>query len=64
MGSNQGWSHEDGSNLIGWTKHARNSPLVYLQPGDGPTTYTDPNYRGLIENAIRWVASAAARDVQ
>ncbi len=60
MFSNEGWAHEDGPNLIGWTKRARNSPLVYLQPGDGPATYDDPNYRRLIENAIRWVASPQA----
>ncbi len=60
MFSNTGWSHPEGSNLIGWTKRARNSPLVYLQPGDGPATYNDPNYKRLIENAIRWAASAKA----
>jgi len=59
---NEGWSHEDGSNLIGWVKRARKSPLVYLQPGDGPATYKDENYRHLIENAIRWVASKEALD--
>jgi type 1 glutamine amidotransferase len=60
MFSNAGWSHVDGSNLIGWTKKARHSPLVYLQPGDGPPTYENPHYRRLLENAIRWVASAEA----
>jgi hypothetical protein len=60
MFSNEGWAHDDGSDLIGWTKRARNSPLVYLQPGDGPDTYADPNYRRLIENAIRWVCSDEA----
>jgi type 1 glutamine amidotransferase len=60
MFSNRGWSHPDGSNLVGWTKRARNSPLVYLQPGDGPTTYENPHYRRLLENAIRWVASPEA----
>ncbi len=60
MFSNEGWAHDDGSNLVGWTKRARNSPLVYLQPGDGPSTYADPTYRRLIENAIRWVASSSA----
>ncbi|QUD90511.1 ThuA domain-containing protein [Phenylobacterium montanum] len=59
MFSNEGWAHADGSNLVGWTKRARNSPLVYLQPGDGPSTYADPNYRRLIENAIRWAAAEA-----
>jgi type 1 glutamine amidotransferase len=60
MYSNDGWAHPDGSRLIGWTKRARNSPLVYLQPGDGPATYADANYRRLVENAIRWVASPEA----
>jgi type 1 glutamine amidotransferase len=62
MFSNEGWSHPDGSNLVGWTKRARNSPLVYLQPGDGPATYAHPGYRRLIANAIRWVASPQAKD--
>jgi hypothetical protein len=60
MFSNEGWAHADGSNLIGWVKRARKSPLVYLQPGDGPATYADENYRRLVENAIRWVASEEA----
>jgi type 1 glutamine amidotransferase len=60
MFSNAGWAHADGSNLIGWVKRARKSPLVYLQPGDGPPTYENPAYRRLLENAIRWVASPEA----
>ncbi len=60
MFSNDGWAHKDGSNLVGWAKRAGASPLVYLQPGDGPDTYADPNYRRLIANAIAWVASAEA----
>ncbi len=62
MFDNTGWSHPDGSDLIGWVKRAGNSPLVYLQPGHDHVTYDDPNYRRLVENAIRWVVSAAARD--
>ncbi len=60
MYANTGWNHPDGSRLIGWAKRARNSPLVYLQPGDGPPTYENPHYRRLMENAIRWVASPEA----
>jgi uncharacterized protein len=59
MFSNDGWEHPGGSDLIGWTKRARRSPLVYLQPGDGPVTYADPNYRRLILNAIRWAVAEA-----
>jgi uncharacterized protein len=60
MFSNEGWEHAPGSNLVGWVKRARRSPLAYLQPGDGPATYADANYRRLVENAIRWAASAEA----
>lgn len=56
MHDRAGWDHPPASNLIGWTKRAINSRLVYLQPGDGPATYADPHFRRLVENAIRWVA--------
>ena len=52
------WDHRPTSNVIGWTKWARNSPLVYLQPGDGPSAYASMHYRQLVENAIRWVVAA------
>ncbi len=60
MFSNDGWEHEPGSDLIGWVKKARRSPLVYLQPGDGPATYADANYRRLLRNAITWASSKEA----
>lgn len=58
---NHGWSHPQGSDLIGWTRRAGNSPLVYLQPGDDAATYDNPVYRRLVDNAIRWVISPQAR---
>ena len=61
MFSNEAWVHQDGSNLIGWTRRAHNSPLVYLQPGDDQCTYDNPVYRRLVENAVRWVASPQSR---
>ncbi len=61
MFSNKGWSHDEGSNLIGWTRRVGNSQLVYLQPGDDAVTYDNPVYRRLLQNAIRWVASPDAR---
>lgn len=56
MFSRDGWDHPPGSNLVGWTRQALNSRLVYLQPGDGPSAYDNPHYRRLVENAVRWVA--------
>jgi uncharacterized protein len=57
MFENEGWDHPPGSNLIGWTKQALNSRVVYLQPGDGPSVYDNPHYRRLVENAIKWVCA-------
>lgn len=51
------WTPPAPSSVIGWAKAAGNSPLVYLQPGDGPQTYAHPAYRSLIGNALRWVSS-------
>lgn len=49
-----------GSNLVGWTTVAGRSPVVYLQPGDGPSTFADPMWRTLLGNAIDHVASSEA----
>lgn len=60
--SNEGWTHPRGSDLVAWAKHAGNSPVAYLQFGDGPDTYADPNYRRALGNAIRWAASPEAHE--
>lgn len=49
--------HPPGSNIVGWTKRARNAPIAYLQPGHGPEVYADPHYRRLVANAVLWGAS-------
>jgi len=56
------WTHPPGSNMVGWVKTAGNSPIVYLQFGDGPSTYNDPNYRQILANAIEWACSPAAAE--
>ncbi|MGI9622279.1 MAG: ThuA domain-containing protein [Acidimicrobiales bacterium] len=60
INSNDGWSHPPGSNLVGWIKTYRNSPIVYLQFGDGPATYHNENFRRILANAIRWACSEEA----
>jgi uncharacterized protein len=57
--SNEGWTHPPGSNLLGWVKAAEASRVVYLQFGDGPVTYADPNFRQALTNAIHWTARRA-----
>jgi trehalose utilization protein len=61
-GEGEEWQPPAGSDVIAWAKAAGNSPLVYLQPGDGEQTYADAHYRRLLGNALRWVASEAGRD--
>lgn len=56
-GEGEAWRPPAGSDIIAWAKAAGNSPLVYVQPGDDARTYADPNYRLLLGNAVRWVAS-------
>jgi type 1 glutamine amidotransferase len=61
-GGNSSWQHPPASELIGWAKSAGRSPIVYLQPGDGPDTFASPMYRRLVGNALAWVASPEAHD--
>jgi hypothetical protein len=58
MFDNAGWEHPPGSNCIAWVKSARNAPLVYLQPGDGPATYANPHFRRLLANSVQFIATS------
>ncbi len=59
---NRGWTHPAGSDLVGWVKSAGNSPVAYLQFGDGPETYADPSFRQVLSNAINWAATSEAQE--
>jgi len=61
LDSNDNWHHPQGSNLLAWAKPAVKSPLVYIQPGDDARTFSNTNYRKLVENALHWVVSDDAR---
>lgn len=58
---NRGWTHPPMAPLAAWAKRAGRSPLVYVQPGDGPGAYANAHYRRLLANAILWVAGPQAR---
>jgi type 1 glutamine amidotransferase len=55
-----GWHHPPGSPLAAWVKRAGRAPVVYLQPGDGPSAFDHPTYRRLLANALTWAASGDA----
>ena len=55
LNSNENWNHEDGSNLVGWTKNYKKSAITYLQFGDGVKSYKNENVRNLVRRSISWV---------
>jgi type 1 glutamine amidotransferase len=61
LNSNKDWHHPNGSNLIGWIKNYKNAPVVYLQCGDGPAAYKNPNFRRILAQAINWASSDEAK---
>lgn len=56
----EGWTHPQGSGIVGWVKSAGRSPVAYLQPGHGPPAYGNAAFRHLLHNAVDWVASPEA----
>ena len=53
--------HPTGSNLVGWTKTAYNSPIAYLQFGQDHVGYENPIFTTLLNNAIRWGVAESHR---
>jgi len=47
--------HPASDDIIGWAHRYKKSPVVYLQPGHNHVAFQTPNYRRLVEQAIRWV---------
>lgn len=60
MNENSGWTHDNGSNLVGWVKKWGKSPIVYLQGGDDSVAMENTHFRQLLHNAVRWVSSEEA----
>jgi type 1 glutamine amidotransferase len=48
------------SNLAAWVKTAENSPIVYIQLGHDNQAWSNPAFRTLLDNAIKWAASPDA----
>lgn len=56
MFSREGWDHPLGSNCIAWESRTCPAPLIYLQCGDGPDTYTNPHVRRMLSNALDYTS--------
>lgn len=50
--------HPESMPMLGWTHKYRNSNVVYLATGHGPSEFRDPNVRRLTMQSIRWLAGA------
>ncbi len=57
----QTWSHPRGSDLLVWANACGNSPVIVSDIGDSPLAYDDENFRRLVENSLRWLASDEAK---
>jgi len=54
-------SHPQSNPVVAWTHRYGRSRVVYIQLGHGPTAYSNPSYRRLVANAIRWAAGRATQ---
>jgi uncharacterized protein len=49
------------SNLSAYVKVAENSPVAYIQFGHGASGWSNPIYRHMVLNAIKWAASPESK---
>ena len=49
-------THPKSMRYLAWINHYGNSDVIYIQLGHGPSGYSNPNYRKLIQQAIEWSA--------
>ena len=49
-------SHEQSMTTLAWAHHVQQSRVVCLQLGHGPSAFTNPGFRRLLGNGVRWVA--------
>jgi type 1 glutamine amidotransferase len=54
-------THPKSMKYVAWINHYGNSDVLYIQLGHGPTGYSNPNYRKLIQQAIEWSATHHSR---
>ncbi len=48
--------HESSDRPVAWAHTFRESRVCYMQPGHGPTVFTNPDYQRLVSRAIHWTA--------
>ena len=54
-------SHPKSMHYLAWINHYGNSDVIYIQLGHGPSGYSNPNFRKLIQQAIEWSAKQSKK---
>jgi type 1 glutamine amidotransferase len=49
-------THAKSMRYLAWINHYGNSDVIYIQLGHGPSGYSNPHFRKLIQQAIEWSA--------
>jgi type 1 glutamine amidotransferase len=49
-------THPKSMRYLAWVNHYGNSDVIYIQLGHGPSGYSNPNFRKLLQQAIEWSA--------
>jgi type 1 glutamine amidotransferase len=50
-------THPKSMRYLAWINHYGNSEVIYIQLGHGPSAYSNPHFRKLIQQAIEWSAN-------
>jgi hypothetical protein len=54
-------THPKSMRYLAWVNHYGNSDVIYIQLGHGPSGYSNPNFRKLIQQAIEWSAKQSGK---
>ena len=54
-------AHPKSMHYLAWINHYGNSDVIYIQLGHGPSGYSNPNFRKLIQQAIEWSAKQSKK---
>jgi type 1 glutamine amidotransferase len=54
-------THPKSMHYLAWVNHYRNSDVICIQLGHGPSCYVNPNFRRLIQQAIEWSAKQSVK---
>ena len=54
-------THPKSMRYLAWVNHYGNSDVIYIQLGHGPSGFSNPNFRKLIQQAIGWSAKQSGK---